>query len=79
MDLWGWRYESYRIVFALRCILFNCDVLSAVANGVPLIWYLSGVEFTDGGTASGSFTYDADSNTYSNINITTVFCFTYAT
>jgi hypothetical protein len=37
----------------------------------PLTWTLQGVTFSDGGTASGSFQYDAATQTYSNINITT--------
>jgi len=31
---------------------------------------ITGVTLTDGGTAFGSFVYDADSNMYSNIDIT---------
>ena len=41
------------------------------ASAVPLTWTLGGATFSDGGTASGSFTYDADTNTYSAINIIT--------
>ena len=40
-------------------------------NATPVTYVLSGVTFSDGGTASGSFTFDAATNTYSNINITT--------
>jgi len=36
-----------------------------------VFWTLSTVSFDDGGSASGSFGYDADTNTYSAINITT--------
>jgi 6-phosphogluconolactonase (cycloisomerase 2 family) len=35
----------------------------------PVTWYLNDVQFTNGDTASGSFTYDASTNTVSNINI----------
>jgi hypothetical protein len=48
------------------------------AQAVPLTWYLEGVTFADGSTASGSFVYDADTNTYSNISITTTKGATYA-
>jgi hypothetical protein len=41
------------------------------ASAVPVTWNLLQVQFQDGGTASGSFVYDADTNTYSNVNITT--------
>jgi hypothetical protein len=36
----------------------------------PITWYLSGVRFSDGGTASGSFVYDAINDAYSSVNIT---------
>src|ERR1022692_4926895 len=39
------------------------------ASGSPIMWTLSGVQFTDGSTASGSFTYDTDLNTVTNIDI----------
>jgi hypothetical protein len=41
------------------------------ANAIPVIWNLDGVTFSDGRTANGSFTYDADLNAYTDINITT--------
>jgi hypothetical protein len=41
----------------------------ALADGIT--WNLSGVTFDDDGTASGSFVYDADTNTYSAIDVTT--------
>ena len=41
------------------------------ASAVPVMWTLQGVTFSDGGTASGSFVYDADTNTYSSINVST--------
>src|SRR5260370_7191267 len=44
---------------------------TAVANAAPVAYTLSGVTLSDGGTASGSFSYDAAANTYSNINIVT--------
>jgi len=46
-------------------------LFSFSAHATPVVWYLSGVTFNDGGTASGSFTYDADTTTYSAINIST--------
>jgi len=41
------------------------------ASAAPVTWTLQGVTFNDGGTASGSFSYDAVAGTYSSINITT--------
>jgi hypothetical protein len=45
-----------------------------VAQAIPVTWTLSGVTFGDGGTASGSFDFDASKNdetAYSNVSITT--------
>jgi hypothetical protein len=46
-------------------------LISAAVNAASVKWELTDVVFDDGGTASGSFTYDADSNVYSNISIVT--------
>ena len=56
-----------RILFTL----LGLGVFSVSASAIPVRWTLTGVTFSDGGTASGSFIYDADTNTYSNISITT--------
>jgi hypothetical protein len=50
-------------------LLLLCN--AAVMFAVPVRWTLSGVTFADGGTASGSFIFDADTNTFSSVNITT--------
>ena len=50
-------------------VLLFCVPSIASANGIT--WDLSGVTFSDGGTASGTFVYDAASNTYSSIGIIT--------
>ena len=59
--------RSLITVFALF-VLF-CVPSIASADGIP--WVLTGVTFDDGGTASGSFVYDAVTNMYSAINVTT--------
>ena len=41
------------------------------ASAAPLPMDLERVTFADGGTASGSFVYDAATNTYSSVNVTT--------
>jgi hypothetical protein len=46
-------------------------LLSMSASAVPVTWTLNNVAFNDGATASGSFTYDADTNTYSSISVAT--------
>ena len=39
------------------------------AFAFPVTWTLSGATFSDGGTATGSFVYDADTNTLSNWSV----------
>jgi len=41
------------------------------AHAIPVTWNLSGVTFDDGGIATGSFVYDADTNLFSSINVET--------
>lgn len=43
--------------------------LTAIAN--PILWNVYGGTFQDGGTITGSLTYDASTNTYSSVDITT--------
>jgi PEP-CTERM motif len=43
----------------------------SIASADGITWTLSGVTFDDGGTASGSFVFDALTNTYSAIDIIT--------
>lgn len=42
---------------------------AATADAAPLRWVLSGVTFADGGIATGSFFFDADTSTVSNWNV----------
>lgn len=58
------RFRLYKFLAAL-CLPW----LSASA--APLLWTLSGVTFNDSGTASGSFLYDADTNGFTSIDVTT--------
>jgi hypothetical protein len=60
------------IKFEVPAVILS--VLSLSAQAMPVQWHLSNVTFDDGGTANGSFIYDADVGafgTYSNILITT--------
>jgi len=43
--------------------------LSFPASAGPLTWTLTGATFSDGATATGSFVFDADTDTFSNIDI----------
>ena len=52
-------------------MLLGCTSMMPRANAAAVTWTLSGVTFDDGGTASGSFSYDADLNVYSNISVIT--------
>jgi hypothetical protein len=45
--------------------------LSLTASAGPILWTLEGVTFAGGGTASGSFDFDADTGLYSNVDIVT--------
>jgi hypothetical protein len=45
--------------------------LSASVHAAGIAWLLDGVTFTDGGTASGYFVYDADSGTVSTFTVST--------
>lgn len=42
----------------------------APAAAVPLLWSLDNVSFAGGGTASGSFVFDAETNSYSDVLVT---------
>lgn len=55
-----------KIFFTVFGILF-----AASAQAATVTWTLSDVTFSGGGTASGSFNYDADTNLYSNFSVST--------
>ncbi|TGD73622.1 hypothetical protein E4634_11430 [Mangrovimicrobium sediminis] len=46
-------------------------MLSVAAEAAPVKWYLQDVTFEDGARVEGSFVFDADTNTYSDIDVTT--------
>lgn len=52
-------------------VLTGMLLLSAPALAVPVLWSVEDVVFEDGGTASGTFVFDADTSLYSDIDITT--------
>ena len=57
-------------MFRTLCCASLLCLTGFVAYGFPLHWQLNGATFNDGGSLFGGFDYDADTNTYSNINIT---------
>ena len=57
--------------FVFRCCFVALFVLQANVYAEPLTWTIQSLRFENGTTGSGSFDYDATTNIYSNINITT--------
>ena len=51
--------------------MFALLALSQTALAVPVTWTLDDVTLQDGVTASGSFVFNADTDTYSSVDITT--------
>jgi hypothetical protein len=44
--------------------MIAASMIGSAADAAPVFWNLNGVSFADGGTASGSFVYDADADFY---------------
>lgn len=61
---------TFRIL-KIALVLLVLFGVPSIASADGITWTLSGLTFDDGGTASGSFNYDAVTNTYSAINVTT--------
>lgn len=59
-----------RSLFLAATALSFVFLLPNVCTASPVTWTLSGVTFSGGGTASGSFVFDADTSTFTSINIT---------
>lgn len=59
-----------RLITAL-IIITAIQSYAPAARAVVVTWTLDGVTFDDGAMATGSFDYDADTNMYSAINLTT--------
>ena len=60
------KLQLFRCFGAMAALLMMSGMQAA-----PLTWTLQDVVFDDGGTASGSFVFDADTGTYESIAITT--------
>jgi hypothetical protein len=54
----------------ISVVIFVC-LLAITVRADPVTWTLTDAIFDDGGTATGSFVYNADTNTTSDINIVT--------
>ena len=56
----------------MRQIAVSLLLIAAMpVKASPVVWTIDNLLFNDGGYATGSFTYDASVNTYSDINIST--------
>ncbi len=62
---------SRRPKFLAFTIAAAASLIASASSADPVVWTLNNVEVLDGSTVSGSFTYDADIDVYSAINITT--------
>src|ERR1035438_9154092 len=69
--------ELLRLAFLLALPLVAMAQVTPGGNACPggtpnpHTWYLSGAQFGDGGTATGSFVYDANNGVVSAISVTT--------
>ena len=55
--------------FSVLALFAAVGIFSDTTQADPIVWTLQGVTFDDGGTATGSFTYDAGTTIYSDWNI----------
>ncbi len=51
--------------------LFSAALLALPAQAAPLVWTFDNAVFEDGGVATGSFVFDADTGTFSAVSVTT--------
>jgi hypothetical protein len=75
------RNNSVKLSFRLIHEVLSIVLLAASAGASPIQWTLNGVTLSDGGTVSGTFTFNPDSGipcgsfapcgTYSNVDIVT--------
>jgi hypothetical protein len=55
----------------MRSLFTLLFLFSGVAYAAPVTWTLQNVAFVDGGSAAGSFVYDAANDIFSDVDITT--------
>ena len=58
-------------VWILLLAAIGCPLAIPTVQATPITWNLSGVAFDDGGSATGSFVFDADTDNFSAISVTT--------
>lgn len=64
------RRNGWRTALTLCALAGAALLLSAPARADGITWTLNGVQFADGGTAAGTFTYDAPTEIMSTWSIT---------
>ncbi|MGH9487004.1 MAG: PEP-CTERM sorting domain-containing protein [Terriglobales bacterium] len=65
------KLETTKEVLVVFAVAIAAALLPARARAGALTWQLNGVTFADGGTATGSFSYDAASNSMTAWSIST--------
>lgn len=63
--------KTITVHLAALALLLTAGIVASPAHAIPVTWTLQNVTFNSGGTASGSFVFDADTLTFSDISITT--------
>jgi hypothetical protein len=63
--------KTSRFLSFCASAVFCATFLVGQAAAAPVTWYLDDATFFDGGVAIGSFVYDAATNTFSDISVTT--------
>ena len=58
-----------RVVSLFALLMTAIAMFAQTAQADPIVWTLEDLVFNDGTMVTGSFTYDAGTNTYSNWNI----------
>ena len=58
-------------LFAATVLALGVLGFTSTANAIPIKWTLTDIAFDDDGIATGSFVYDAETDTFSNIRIST--------
>ena len=62
------KYPACRLT-ALAATMFL--LFTPSGHAASILWTLTDIVFDDGGTATGSFIYDADTNMFSSVSVTT--------
>ena len=63
--------RMFRKAFMAAILYFLLAGLAPIASADGVTWTMSGLTFTDGSTATGSFVFDAATNTVSAIHVVT--------